>query len=124
MKFRTGRKRREMRYTGIISHRVGRLIALAAAATALSAALLAQSLYMRFVDADPACPMWPAGGAPYELGQPPNPASSLQLFVNGVLWAAGEDFALNGAIVTLLNGQAFASGDVVTCRYRVVTLAP
>ena len=113
-----------MKYTGIISHRVGRLIALVAAAAALSAALLAQSLYIRFVDADPACPTWPAAGTPYELSQPPNPPASLQLFVNGVLWAAGEDFALNCAIVTLLKGQTFASGDVVTCRYRVVTLAP
>jgi hypothetical protein len=113
-----------MRYTGIISYRVGRLVALAAAVAALSAALLAQSLYIKYVDADPACPTWPAAGAPYELAQPPNPAGSLQIFVNGLLWAAGEDYALNGAIVTLLNGQAFATGDVVTCRYRVVTLAP
>ena len=114
-----------MKYIGIISHRVGRLIALAAAAAALSAALLAQSLYVRFVDADPACPMWPAAGAPYELAQPPNPASSLELFVNGVLWAAGEDFALNGAIVTLLDSNTgYCVAEVVELTRTSVSSAP
>jgi hypothetical protein len=74
-----------------------------------------------FVDSDAACPAWPAGSA-YTLSQAPNPASSLEIFVNGVLWSAGEDFSLNGASVTLLNGQRFENGDVVTCRYRVVNL--
>jgi hypothetical protein len=74
-----------------------------------------------FIDSDAACASWPGAGA-YTLSQAPNPAGSLQVFVNGILWSAGEDFALNGATVTLLNGQGFSNGDVVTCRYRVVNL--
>jgi hypothetical protein len=75
-----------------------------------------------FVDSDGACASWPGAGG-YTLSQAPNPAGSLQIFVNGILWSAGEDFSLSGANVTLLNGQGFSSGDVVTCRYRVVDLA-
>lgn len=76
---------------------------------------------MVFVDSDTTCPSWP-GASAYTLSQAPNPASSLQIFVNGILWSAGEDFTLNGTAVTLLNGQGFENGDVVTCRYRVVSL--
>jgi hypothetical protein len=98
------------------------LLVLAAALEERSRGQVPVLASMSFVDADAACPSWP-GASAYPLSQTPNPASSLEIFVNGVLWSAGEDFALNGAIVTLLNGQGFSNGDVVTCRYRVVNLA-
>ncbi|HEY6343610.1 MAG TPA: hypothetical protein VIY49_19100 [Bryobacteraceae bacterium] len=110
-------------------NRIVSFIAVAAGLLVLAAALEETSrgqvpvrASMVFVDSDAACPAWPAA-SPYTLSQAPNPATSLQIFVNGVLWSAGEDFSLNGAIVTLVNGQGFSNGDVVTCRYRVVDFA-
>jgi hypothetical protein len=109
-------------------NRIVSLFAVAAGLLVLAAALEERShgqvpvlASMVYVDSDAACPSWP-GASAYTLSQAPNPASSLEVFVNGVLWSPGEDFALNGAIVTLLNGQGFENGDVVTCRYRVVAL--
>jgi hypothetical protein len=109
-------------------NRIVSFVAVAAGLLVLAAALEERSRgqvpvlgSLVFVDSDAACPLWPAASS-YTLTQAPNPAGSLQIFVNGVLWSAGEDFALNGAIVTLLNGQGFQSADVVTCRYRVVNL--
>jgi hypothetical protein len=98
------------------------LLVLAAALEERSRGQVPVRASMVFVDSDAACPTWP-GANSYTLTQAPNPAASLQIFVNGVLWSAGEDFALNGAIVTLLNGQGCENGDVVTCRYRLVDLA-
>jgi hypothetical protein len=111
-------------------NRIVSLFAVAAGLMLLAAALEERShgqipvrASMVFVDSDAACQSWPAGGA-YTLSQAPNPASSLQIFVNGVLWSAGVDFSLSGASVTLLHGQGFSNADMVTCRYRVVDLAP
>jgi hypothetical protein len=110
-------------------NRIVSFFAVAAGLLVLAAALEERShgqvpvrASMVFVDSDAACPAWP-GAAAYTLSQAPYPASSLQIFVNGILWSAGEDFSLSGATVTLLNGQGFSNGDVVTCRYRVVDLA-
>jgi hypothetical protein len=109
--------------------RIISFVAVAAGLLVLAAALEERSrgqvpvrASMVFIDSDGACASWPGANA-YTLSQAPNPAGSLQIFVNGVLWSAGEDFSLAGATVTLLHGQGFSSGDVVTCRYRVVDIA-
>jgi hypothetical protein len=111
-------------------NRIVSFVAVAAGLLMLAAALEERSrgqvpvrASIVFVDSDADCASWP-GASSYTLSQAPNPASSLQIFVNGVLWSVGEDFSLNSSIVTLLNGQAFETGDVVTCRYRTVDIAP
>ena len=110
--------------------RIISFVAVAAGLLILAAALEERSrgqvpifASMVFVDSDAACTSWPVAGA-YTLSQAPNPPSSLQIFVNGILWSPGQDFSVNAAAVTLLNGQSFSNNDVVTCRYRVLTLGP
>jgi hypothetical protein len=77
--------------------------------------------YMTFVDQgqDASCAAWPGSASGYSLAQAPSPASSLHIYVNGVTWSPGVDYSINGSIITLLNGQAFYVGDVVSCDYRV-----
>jgi hypothetical protein len=77
---------------------------------------------MVFIDSDSACSSWSNNSGPYNLTQAPNPATSLKIYVNGVKWALGTDFGLNGSSVTLVNGQTINPGDVVSCDYRVVTI--
>lgn len=54
----------------------------------------------------------------FTLASSPNPASSLDLFVNGQKQkAGGEDFSLSGSTITMV--LAPESGDILLANYRV-----
>jgi hypothetical protein len=70
----------------------------------------------RFVDAE--VPSGSANGlnTAFTLAHSPNPASSLQLFLNGVKQKAGVDFTLSGSSITYT--VAPANGGVLEAYYR------
>jgi hypothetical protein len=45
-----------------------------------------------------------AGGYAYTLPAAPSPATSLRLYANGIRLAAGTDYTLSSATITLLHG--------------------
>jgi hypothetical protein len=57
----------------------------------------------------------------FNLINPPNPASSLSLFRNGVLQKAGSDFSLSGATITFFTASTPQLGDLVQASYRTGT---
>jgi hypothetical protein len=58
------------------------------------------------------------------LSATPNPVSSLQLFRNGVLQAAGIDYTLSGTTVTMLPVSTPEPLDALLASYRVTTVTP
>ncbi len=70
-----------------------------------------------FVDAE--TPSGTINGAnnSYTLVQAPNPASSLDLFRNGMRMAAGADYTLTGNAITFI-AVVPQIGDVLLCSYR------
>ena len=59
-----------------------------------------------------------ASNATFTLQAPPVPASSLQLYRNGLLQKSGVDFFLSGATVTFTSGAIPHPGDVLQASYR------
>lgn len=55
----------------------------------------------------------------FSLSQAPSPASSLQLYRNGLLLNAGTDYSLSGTTVTFLSGAVPQTGDVLMASYRL-----
>jgi len=55
----------------------------------------------------------------FSLAAAPNPASSLQLYKNGVLLQLNGDFTLSGSTITFVNTAiAPQSGDKLIANYR------
>ena len=55
----------------------------------------------------------------FTLSQTPQPASSLQVFRNGLLQKAGLDYVLNGNVITFDAAAVPQAGDILQCSYRV-----
>jgi hypothetical protein len=55
----------------------------------------------------------------FTLSSVPNPASSIQLYRNGVLQQANTDYTAVGNGITFLPGATPQAGDVLTVFYRV-----
>ena len=54
----------------------------------------------------------------FTLAHPPNPATSLLLYVNGVLQLYGADFTLSGSTITMTNAPS--TGAILTAFYRYI----
>jgi hypothetical protein len=54
----------------------------------------------------------------FTLAAPPNPASSLRLYRNGLAMKPGVDYNLSGVTVTFLSPSTPQSGDVLLAYYR------
>ncbi|MGH9628697.1 MAG: hypothetical protein ACRD7E_10220, partial [Bryobacteraceae bacterium] len=54
----------------------------------------------------------------FDLSIPPSPASSLQVFRNGILQKLGVDYSLNGRTVTFGALSIPASGDILQVWFR------
>jgi hypothetical protein len=57
--------------------------------------------------------------AVFTLSQAPNPSTSLEVYRNGLLLTAGEDYTLSGAVITFITGLLPQSTDIILCSYRV-----
>jgi hypothetical protein len=54
----------------------------------------------------------------FTLPSTPNPALSLNLYLNGMLMEAGSDYTLAAATVTFINGVVPGAGDALLASYR------
>jgi hypothetical protein len=54
----------------------------------------------------------------FVLASIPNPATSLALYLNGVLQSVGTDFTLSSATITFINGVIPQTGDILRASYR------
>jgi hypothetical protein len=61
--------------------------------------------------------------ATFTLANPPNPATSLVLFRNGVVQQPGLDYTLNGSTVQFMAGAIPQPGDTLTVWYRLAPSA-
>lgn len=57
--------------------------------------------------------------ASFTLASAPSPATSLNLFRNGLLLRQSVDYTISGSTVTMASGSIPASGDVVQAWYRL-----
>jgi hypothetical protein len=57
----------------------------------------------------------------FTLSQPPSPASSLQLFRNGIFLKANEDYSLSGATITFGAQSVPQTGDLLLASYRLAS---
>jgi hypothetical protein len=57
----------------------------------------------------------------FTLSQTPVPASSLELYRNGLVQTAGVDYTLNGKAITFLTANIPRSGDLLQAYYRSST---
>ena len=71
---------------------------------------------LRFVDADTPAGIIDGVNTVFRLSAAPYPASSLNLYRNGVLQ---REYTVSGSMVTFAPGSAPASGDSLTAWYRV-----
>ena len=55
----------------------------------------------------------------FTLSAAPNPATSLDLFLNGLLQKAGQDYSLSGQTVTFVTGATPQPGDTLLASYRL-----
>ncbi len=55
----------------------------------------------------------------FALAQPPTPASSLEVYRNGLLQRSGVDYTLTGSTITFLTGATPQTGDLLLTFYRV-----
>jgi hypothetical protein len=56
--------------------------------------------------------------AVFTLGQAPIPSTSLAVYRNGIMLAAGVDYSLSGAVITFMTGLLPQSTDILLCSYR------
>ena len=71
-----------------------------------------------FVDAEPPTGLVNGSNGSFTLAGPPNPASSLAVYRNGLRMQGGADYALSGSTVTFAPGQWPQIGDTLVCSYR------
>lgn len=74
-----------------------------------------------FVDAEIPTGTVDGTNAAFTLSQAASPASSLQLYRNGILQQAGNDFSVSGTAIIFLQASIPQVGDVVQAFYRVGT---
>jgi len=82
-------------------------------------ALSAGSTSAMFTDGETPSGTMDGTNAVFTLSASPSPASSLQLFRNGLAQMSGIDFTLSGNAVTFLNGNVPKSTDILQAFYRV-----
>jgi len=73
----------------------------------------------RFADAE--VPAGTSTALVFQLAQPPAPAESLQVFLNGMLMTRGKDYALSGGTVTFISHYSTmlaAGGNTIVAFYR------
>jgi hypothetical protein len=75
----------------------------------------------RFVDAEIPSGSVDGSNTAFTLAHAPNPAASLQFFVNGLLYLQGEDYELSGATITLTAADPPESGGILQASYRYGT---
>ncbi len=56
----------------------------------------------------------------FNLAAPPNPASSLAVFRNGVLLKQGDDYLVAGSTIAITSGRPPVIGDTLQAWYRVM----
>jgi hypothetical protein len=77
------------------------------------------TLLATFVDAEVPAGLINGSNATYTLVNPPQPVTSLSLYRNGVLQAAGFDFTLTGNTVQFTPASLPQTNDTLTASYRV-----
>jgi hypothetical protein len=71
-----------------------------------------------FVDADSPSGTMNGMNADFTLAEIPSPASSLQVYRNGILQRAGVDYTADGMTITFLPGSLPKAGDIIQTFYR------
>lgn len=72
-----------------------------------------------FADSETPAGLVNGSNTSFTLANPPEPASSLQLYRNGLLQRATVDFTLSGNMVTFLAGSVPQTGDILAATYRL-----
>ncbi len=72
-----------------------------------------------FVDAETPAGLLNGTNAVFTLANAPSPASSLELYRNGLLLRQGLDYTLEGNVITFVSGAIPQPGDVLTASYRL-----
>jgi hypothetical protein len=72
-----------------------------------------------FVDGETPSGTMNGTNAAFTLSQSPSPASSLELYRNGLVQTVGVDYTLSGKAITFLTADVPVSGDVLQAYYRV-----
>lgn len=77
-----------------------------------------------FVDAETPGRSIDGTNAAFTLAQTPLPATSLQLYLNGLEQTPGVDFTLSSKTITFTNGALPHAGDTMSAYYRVAGTGP
>lgn len=72
-----------------------------------------------FVDMETPAGTLNGSNATFTLSQVPNPATSLDVFRNGIRLASGVDYTLSNNALTFLPANIPQTGDILLCSYRV-----
>lgn len=72
-----------------------------------------------FVDGETPTGLLNGTNAVFTLADAPTPASSLELYRNGLLLKQGLDYTLQGNVITFASGAIPQPGDVLTASYRL-----
>lgn len=94
------------------------LNALTTTVNGLSSATMSK---VAFVDGETPSGITNGSNATFSLSQTPSPATSLELYRNGLAQTPGTDFTLSGNIITFVNLDLPLSGDVLQAYYRVAS---
>lgn len=77
------------------------------------------SVSVSFIDSETPAGTVNGANATFTLAQTPSPATSLEVFRNGILQQVGSDFSLGGNTVTFLTGAVPQTSDTLLAYYRV-----
>lgn len=72
-----------------------------------------------FVDMETPAGALNGSNATFTLSQVPNPATSLDVFRNGIRLASGVDYTVSNNALTFLPSDIPQAGDILLCSYRV-----
>ena len=72
-----------------------------------------------FVDGETPSGTMNGTNAVFTLSQSPSPASSLELYRNGLVQTVGIDYTLSGQAITFLTADVPVAGDVLQAYYRI-----
>ena len=72
-----------------------------------------------FVDGDSLTGIVDGSNGSFSITSTPSPASSLSIYRNGVLLAAGVDYSANGSNITFIPAAAPQPGDTLLASYRL-----
>lgn len=75
-----------------------------------------------FVDAESPAGIVDGSNTIFTLANPPNPASSLTLYRNGLLQKTGMDYSVSGATIQLVAGSGPQPADILVASYRIAGL--